>query len=491
MANNENNNLEKVLINVHEQDNLLICIKDEENFKVGKKYALTAIKEGDKIFKLGNQIGNALQDINVFEEVNEFNVGISDTHNYDFKFQGIDFENHNGLEEQFYGYGNGAYGVATRKCLLVISLVSCANSAVRIIEEELNHLKEIKEGDINVIPIIHSNGCGHNGQDLNLEVLQRLIEGYILNANCFGAIIIGLGCESNNFLESSDSLKKVIYRNTIQNFSSFQDLSLDVIKEVSSKLDKIASIKRKKFGLEHLKVALQCGGSDGLSGITANPVLGGAIDLLINKNGSAILSETPETFGAHDNFINRINTDANKKKFIQIVDRWEQGLNLINIENNPSTGNKEGGLSNIYEKSLGAVQKGGSSSILEILEFGEKSTIHTGLTFMDSPGYDPCSLTGQIASGANMICFTTGRGSSYDNSFLPVIKISSNKGMFERMSMFMDFDASGVLEGSSYEKVSKELYSEIVNYASGKETINENEKIKTSEFIPWNRGGMV
>ena len=199
MANNENNNLEKVLINVHEQDNLLICIKDEDNFKVGKKYALTAIKEGDKIFKLGNQIGNALQDINVFEEVNEFNVGISDTHNYDFKFQGIDFENHDGLEEQFYGYGNGTYGVATRKCLLVISLVSCANSAVRIIEEELNHLKEIKEGDINVIPIIHSNGCGHNGQDLNLEVLQRLIEGYILNANCFGAIIIGLGCESNNF----------------------------------------------------------------------------------------------------------------------------------------------------------------------------------------------------------------------------------------------------------------------------------------------------
>ena len=176
---------------------------------------------------------------------------------------------------------------------------------------------------------------------------------------------------------------------------------------------------------------------------------------------------------------------------MKIVDRWDQGLNLINIENNPSIGNKEGGLSNIYEKSLGAVQKGGSSKIQEILEFGEKSSIRTGLTFMDSPGYDPCSLTGQIASGANMICFTTGRGSSYDNSFVPVIKISSNRGMFERMSMFMDFDASAVLKSSSYREISRDLYSEILNYASGKPTINENETIKTSEFIPWNRGGMV
>ncbi len=487
----ENNNIEEILVNVHEKDNLYICIKDTADFKVGKKYALKDIKEGDKIFKLGNQIGNALEDINIFEELNEFNVGISNAHNYDFELQGINFENEDDLESSFYGYDNGTYGVATRKCLLVISLVSCANSAVRIIEEELNHIDVIKNGDIEVIPIIHSNGCGHNGQDLNLEVLQRLIEGYILNPNCFGAVIIGLGCESNNFLESSDSLKKVIYRNTIQNFSSFQDLSKNVIDEVIIKLDAIQSIKRKKFGLDKLKVALQCGGSDGLSGITANPVLGGAIDLLINNNGSAILSETPETFGAHANFINRIPNDSNRKKFMKIVDRWDQGLNLINIENNPSIGNKEGGLSNIYEKSLGAVQKGGSSKIQEILEFGEKSSIRTGLTFMDSPGYDPCSLTGQIASGANMICFTTGRGSSYDNSFVPVIKISSNRSMFERMSMFMDFDASAVLKSSSYRELSRDLYTEILNYASGKQTINENERIKTSEFIPWNRGGMV
>ena len=373
----------------HKLDNVLICIENGDgNYLLGKKYASTTIDEGEKIIKLGNQIGVAKKRIEEFEEIHEGNLTNMEDKSYNFNCEKID--SLNSKQNTFLGYDNSPHGVATRKCILVISLVSCANNAVRIIEEELKKKFSTDKNDLSIVGLIHSGGCGTDGSsDINLKLLQRSIEGYVLNPNCFGAIIIGLGCETNDYLESPAALEKVLYRDKIQSFSSFDNLTKDVLEKVSHKISPILDIERKEFEVSNLKLAVQCGGSDGLSAATANPILGGAVDLLVEKSGIAILSETPETFGAHINLMERIKNTEMKNKFEQLLMNWKDGENTNQISksqfdtDNPklsvTLGNIEGGLNDIYEKSLGSFQKGGTSSIEEVLEYGELMSTKTGL----------------------------------------------------------------------------------------------------------------
>ena len=388
-----------------------------------------------------------------------------------------------------YRRGDGRWG--TRNTIAILTSVNCSATVARRIADSFP-AEHLQKGVDDVVAYTHTGGCGGAADSEDVRLLQRTLAGYARHPNVVGVLIVGLGCEANqipNWLATEDLKASPALRTLSIQEAGGTLKAIEAGKTaVRELMDIAAASSREPAPLSGLVVGLQCGGSDGWSGITANPALGRAVDRLIAGGGSALLSETPEIWGAEHLLLRRSGADA-ARRLIERLDWWRDHAekNGMELNNNPSPGNLKGGLTTILEKSLGAVAKAGSAPLEDVIGYAEPLR-KAGLTFMDSPGYDPCSATGQIASGANLIAFTTGRGSVFGSKPAPCLKISSNARLADWMAEDIDIDASGILTGDSLDSVGDAIFQRLLSLASGNPSASEALGIGDSEFVPWQRG---
>ncbi len=500
-------------IRLNPDDNIVIALKDLETgvqlpdldrplsqaVARGHKIAIRDIALGEKIVRYGQTIGVATSAIAPGEHVHVHNLGMGG-HGADYAFSTQVHPLPVPAEQRhFMGYHRADGSVGTRNYLGILTSVNCSGSVARFIAEAVEKqgwLSEFENVD-GVVPIVHGTGCGMSGNDEGYDTLFRTLQGYARNPNFAGILLLGLGCEvmqvpdlvgrgrmrtDSNFrymtIQQSGGTRKTIER------------ALEQLKEMAAAANKSA---RAPAGLEHLMVGMQCGGSDGYSGITANPALGAASDMLVAHGGTTILSETSEIYGAEHLLTRRAVTPQVGAKIVERIHWWEEytARNGGQMDNNPSPGNKKGGLTTILEKSLGAVAKGGTAPLTQVYKFAEPVT-ERGFVFMDSPGYDPCSVTGQIASGANLVVFTTGRGSVSGYKPTPCIKLATNSEMYSRMSEDMDLNCGDIVsEGVSLEDKGREIFELFLRVASGEQTKSEELGFGGAEFVPWQMGAVM
>ncbi len=459
----------------------------------GHKVCLKSINKGDPIIKYDQIIGFASKDIKAGEHVH--------SHNLEFREFKRDFkvtDKKNIIDEKADTFFNGILrdngDVATRNYIGIVSTVNCSATVTKMIVEKIkysNILKDYPNID-GIVPITHSTGCGMNTVSEGMQIFQRTIDGFKNHPNFSHVFVIGLGCECAQVSLFDESLKKHnrIHFLTIQDEGGTKKIVEKVFSQIKNLLNEANDTERTSQPISHLTLALQCGGSDGYSGITANPALGVAADLLVKKGGSSILSETPEIYGAEHLLINRANSKETADKLIKRIEWWRHytSINDSTMDNNPAPGNKKGGLTTILEKSLGAVAKGGNSILQDVLNYAEPLK-NKGFNFMDSPGYDPVSVTGQVASGANVICFTTGRGSCFGCKPVPSLKLSTNTTMYEKMTEDMDINCGTIAEGKEkVEEVGHKIFELVVNTASGNKSKSEINGYGDEEFNPWQVG---
>jgi len=331
----------------------------------------------------------------------------------------------------------------------------------------------------------HGAGCAIDSQGEGLEVLQRTLGGYARPPNFAGILVVGLGCETNQLSSLVQTQRLQTF--TIQDTGGTARTVARGIELVRGMLPVANEVRREPVDASHLVVGLQCGGSDGHSGISANPVLGAAVDLVVRHGGTAILSETPEIYGAEHLLTRRAQSEAVGRKLVDRIRWWEAycARNGAAMNNNPSAGNKAGGLTTVLEKSLGGIAKAGSTSLVEVYEYAQP-VYARGLVFMDTPGYDPVSATGQVAGGANLICFTTGRGSAYGCAPTPSLKLATHTALWLRQGDDMDFNCGEVLSGGrSISELGAELFKLMLVTASGEPSRSERHGYGQQEFVPW------
>jgi len=470
----------------------------QQTIPSGHKVALQAIAAGSVVRKYGQPIGMASTDIAAGEHVHVHNVGMVSS--VGELAVGAAYRPQPAPDESlsFQGFVRPDGRVATRNYLGVISSVNCSATVCRHIAEAFrgDALAEFPHVD-GVVAITHGSGCGMGGNGEGLELLQRTLRGYADHPNFAGVLIIGLGCEVNQVAPLVETLRArepgLFATLTIQEQGGTRETLEQGKALLRGMLASANQARRVPVPLRHLVVGLQCGGSDGYSGISANPALGAAVDLLVRHGGTAILSETPEIYGAEHLLTHRAVSPAVADKLMQRLLWWERyaALHGGDLNNNPSPGNKAGGITTILEKSLGAVAKAGSSGLMDVLEYAEPVRAQ-GLVFMDTPGYDPVSATGQVAGGANLICFTTGRGSTYGCKPTPSLKLATNTPMFQRMQLDMDFDCGGIVDGrSSIAEAGEALFRLMLETASGAASKSEQNGLGDNEFLPWQLGAVM
>ncbi|TNC53053.1 altronate dehydratase [Rubellimicrobium rubrum] len=500
-------------IRLHPADNVVIALADLGAGTVlpeigvplllpvprGHKVAVAPIALGANVIRYGQIIGAATQAIQAGEHVHTHNLGMG-AHDTDYAF-GTDLRPLPPVTEarQFLGYHRADGQVGTRNYLGVLTSVNCSGSVARFIAEACEKEDWLRDNPAidGVVPIVHGTGCGMSGKDEGYETLFRTLQGYARNPNFAGILLVGLGCE---VMQVPDLIGKGRMRGdgafrymTIQQTGGTRrtvEKGVSILREMA---EQSAQAVRQPAGLEHLVIGMQCGGSDGYSGITANPALGAASDLLVAHGGTTILSETPEIYGAEHLLTRRAVSREVGEKIVERIKWWEDytGRWGGEMDNNPSPGNKKGGLTTILEKSLGAVAKGGTAPLSEVYKFAEPITTR-GFVYMDSPGYDPCSVTGQIASGSNLIVFTTGRGSVSGYKPVPCIKLSTNSEMYARMSEDMDIDCGDIVaQGVSLEEKGREIFEMFLATASGQRTKSEDLGFGGAEFVPWQMGAVM
>jgi altronate hydrolase len=335
------------------------------------------------------------------------------------------------------------------------------------------------------------------GEGEAMDVLRRTIAGYARHPNFAAVIMVGLGCEANQIsslvraekLTVADKLQTM----TIQETGGTTKTVQRGVAQIRELLPAANRIERQTVPASHLTVGLQCGGSDGLSGITANPALGAASDLLVRSGGTVVLSETPETYGAEHLLTRRAVSRPVGEKLLSLFDWWKQYTekNGGEMDNNPSPGNKAGGITTILEKSLGAAAKAGSTNLVDVVRYAEALTAR-GFVFMDTPGYDPVSATGQVAGGANLICFTTGRGSVFGCVPAPSLKLATNTPMYQRMTDDMDVNCGAIADGTeTVEACGRRIFDLILATASGQRSKSEALGFGEAEFAPWQLGAVM
>ncbi|MBU1296173.1 MAG: altronate dehydratase family protein [Gammaproteobacteria bacterium] len=501
----------KQTIRLHANDNVVIALSDlAEGSKLnefdvtllsyvprGHKVAVKNIAKGDNVIRYGQIIGQATQAIAVGEHVHVQNMGMGE-HLQDYAFS----QSSNSLPpilipRTFNGYHRENGKVGTRNYLGILTSVNCAGSVARFIEEaatKTDFLKEYPNID-GIVPIVHSTGCGMSGQGEGYQTLHRTLTGYANNPNFGGILLVGLGCEVlqvSSLVDSQEPSAAFRYM-TIQSEGGTRKTIEKGLQELHLLAQEANKATREPAPVSEIMVGMQCGGSDGYSGITANPALGYASDLLVRHGGTTILSETSEVYGAEHLLTRRAVSTEVGQKLIDRIHWWEDycARNGGEMDNNPSPGNKNGGLTTILEKSLGAVAKSGSAPLTDVYLFGE-AIDKKGFVFMDSPGFDPCSVTGQVASGANMIIFTTGRGSVSGYKPTPCIKLATNTEMYRRLQEDMDLNCGDIVTaGVSIEEKGKELFELIIRIASGEETKSEALGFGGAEFVPWQIGAVM
>ena len=465
----------------------------------GHKIAARAVAQGENVIRYGQIIGVATRPIAAGEHIHTHNLGMG-AHEQDYAHATEVRPLPAPAEPRtFLGYHRADGGVGTRNYLGILTSVNCSGSVARFIAEGIEKagwLDDFPNVD-GVVPIVHGTGCGMSGKDEGYDTLFRTLAGYARNPNFAGILLVGLGCE---VMQVPDLIGKARMRAdgnfrymTIQQTGGTRKTiqrGMEVLREMAEVANQA---RRQPAGLEHLMIGLQCGGSDGYSGITANPALGHASDLLVAHGGTTILSETSEIYGAEHLLTRRAVKPAVGAKIVERIHWWEEytARNGGEMDNNPSPGNKKGGLTTILEKSLGAVAKGGTAPLTQVYRFAEPIT-ERGFVFMDSPGYDPTSVTGQIASGANLIAFTTGRGSVSGYKPTPCIKLATNTEMYDRMSEDMDINCGDIItEGVTLEQKGREIFELFLRVASGEETKSEELGFGGAEFVPWAMGAVM
>lgn len=468
------------------------CLASSDAIPAGHKVAACHIAAGAAVRRYNQIIGFATQDIAAGQHVHLHNLAMHDFER-DYAFC-ADARPQQPPSESlvFNGIVRSDGRVATRNYIGVVSSVNCSATVCRQIADAFrgDALAEFPNVD-GVVSITHKTGCGMASQGEGIDLLRRVIAGYVRHPNFAAVVFIGLGCESNQIsallgaegLQESDRLRTM----TIQDMGGTRKTIEQGVELVRSLLPTANQASRQAVPVSHITVGLQCGGSDGYSGITANPALGAAMDLLVQHGGTAVLSETPEIYGAEHLLTRRAVSRDVGEKLIERIHWWEGYTQRLGGEmnNNPSPGNKAGGLTTILEKSLGAVAKAGTSNLADVVEYAQPVQSH-GLVFMDTPGYDPVSATGQVAGGANVICFTTGRGSVYGCKPTPSLKLATNSLMYHRMSEDMDINCGDILDGGkSVQEVGEEIFRRIIEIASGAGSKSELHGFGEDEFAPW------
>jgi altronate dehydratase len=503
--------MQDALIRLHAADNVAIALADlaagaspagldaslAGPVPRGHKVATRDIRAGEAVIRYGQIIGQATDSIAAGTHVHSHNLGMG-PHSSDYAI-GSESRALPPLEPlSFLGYHRPDGTVGTRNYLGILTSVNCSGSVARFIAEaaEKDPVLAAMPGIDGIVPIVHQTGCGMSGTNEGYRTLMRTLKGYARNPNFGGILLVGLGCEvmqvpdlvGQGRLRPDGNFRYM----TIQGEGGTRatiDRALGVLREMAV----VASrVPRAPAPVSKLMVGLQCGGSDGYSGITANPALGHASDLLVRMGGTTILSETPEIYGAEHLLTRRAVSREVGETLLERIRWWEDYTvrNEGEMDNNPSPGNKRGGLTTILEKSLGAVAKGGTAPLVGVYKFAEPITT-PGFTYMDSPGYDPCSVTGQIASGATMIVFTTGRGSVSGYKPSPCIKLATNSEMYARMKEDMDINCGDILDGVSIEAKGEEILQKIIAVASGEKTFSEALGFGGAEFVPWQIGAVM
>lgn len=464
----------------------------------GHKIAMDDIPKGAPVRKYAQVIGYAAEDIAKGAHVH--------THNLEFRNVDTEYEFATNLQpaaparetDYFMGYRRATGRVGTRNYIAVLTSVNCSATAARLIAEHFTPERLADYPNVDgVVAFVHGTGCAMGGDGTGFELLQRTLWGYARNPNVGGVLMAGLGCEMMqiDWLIESYGLKPgpLFQTMNIQDIGGLRRTVEWGIEKINAMLPIVNDVKREKCPASELMVALQCGGSDAWSGITANPAVGYACDLLVAQGGTGVLAETPEIYGAEHLLTARATDRAVGDKLIELIKWWEgyTARNGGSMDNNPSPGNKKGGLTTILEKSLGAAAKGGTTPLTGVYKYAEPVTAK-GFTFMDSPGYDPASVTGQIASGCNLVVFTTGRGSAFGSKPSPTLKVATNSEMYNRLIDDMDINAGRILtEGASVEEVGREIYAAWLRMASGEKSKSEAQGLGDFEFVPWQVGAVM
>jgi altronate hydrolase len=466
----------------------------------GHKMATVDIAEGAAILKFGQIIGFASQPIPAGSWVHEHNVTMHDFER-DYRFaEDARVEEVLPVAQQatFQGFRRSDGKVGTRNYIAILTSVNCSASVARFMAEEIVRsgiLRDYPNID-GVIPLVQGGGCALDIKGEGYEILKRTQWGYATNPNVGGVVMVGLGCEGFQIgrwkeaynVQESDTFRTM----TIQEVGGTKKTVAAGVEAIRHMLPLVNAHRRETCPASELMLALQCGGSDGYSGITANPALGKAVDLLVRHGGTAILSETPEIYGAEHLLTRRAANREVGEKLVSMIHWWEDytARNKMEMNNNPSPGNKLGGLTTILEKSLGAAAKGGSTTLTGGYNYAEPVTAK-GFVYMDTPGYDPVAATGQVAGGANVLCFTTGRGSAYGCKPTPSIKLATNTPMYRHMIDDMDINCGDILDGVSLEEKGREIFETVLRVASGERTKSEELGYGDAEFVPWQVGATM
>jgi altronate hydrolase len=464
----------------------------------GHKLALHPLAIGHAVRKFNQIIGFATQPIAAGEHIHTHNLAVGEVEK-DYAI-GVDAHQSPAIADAaagtFLGYRRADGRVGTRNYVGILTTVNCSASVARRIAAHFT--PEILSAFSNVdgvVTLTHGTGCGIASGGEGAEVLRRVFAGYATHPNFASVLLMGLGCETNQIdsLVELTGSRDTVHTANIQEEGGTSASIRNGIASVYKMLEQANRQTRTSVPASHLVIGLQCGGSDAYSGISANPALGVAADHLVRDGGTAILSETPEIYGAEHLLTRRASRPEVAERLLDRIRWWEAytAQHKATMDNNPQPGNKTGGLTTILEKSLGAVAKGGSSNLREVYLYAEQVREH-GLVFMDSPGFDPVSATGQVAGGANLICFTTGRGSVFGCKPTPSIKIASNTALFQRMQDDMDINCGCIIDGEqTVEQAGAAIYNEILEIASGKPTRSEVHGFGEEEFQPWVLGATL
>jgi arabinonate dehydratase len=477
----------------------LVRLRDD--IPAGHKVAVRDVPEGGEVRKYGQVIGVATRPISAGEHVHTHNLAFADFER-DYAF-GQDAKGRAvvaGPPATFNGIVRADGRVATRNYLGIVTSVNCSATVARMIAGQFQEGSELAAMFPNldgVVALTHGSGCGMAGSGEGFDLLRRTLSGYAMHPNFAGLLVLGLGCEVNqvrSLTEGFDLPTTTPFLSmTIQEMGGTRATVREATARMRELAEEANQAERIPVPASELILGLECGGSDGYSGITANPALGVAADLLVQHGGTAVLGETPEIYGAEHLLTRRAVSREVGERLVERIHWWEDYVKRCgaSLDNNPSPGNKEGGLTTILEKSLGAVAKGGSQDLAAVYEYAEPITAK-GFVFMDTPGYDPVSVTGMVAGGANVVCFTTGRGSVFGSKPAPCLKLATNSDTYFRMSEDMDVNCGAIVDGTtSVDDCGREIFDLVLAVASGQPSKSEDLGFGDEEFTPWQLGAVL
>ena len=479
-----------------------MVVRVTEDVPAGHKVAVADVPAGGEVRKYGQVIGLATRPIAAGQHVHSHNLAFAPVgHDYAFCAD-LDAARLGAAASPatFEGILRSDGRVATRNYIGILTTVNCSATVAKMVagrfHKELGLLDEFARVD-GVVALTHGSGCGMAGSGEGFEVLRRTLAGYAAHPNFAGIVVLGLGCEVNQVRSLTEDfgpdVTAPVVAMTIQGSGGTRSTVEEATRAVLEMAEQANDVHRVPVPASRLVLGLECGGSDGYSGITANPALGAAADLVVQQGGTVVLGETPEIYGAEHLLTRRATTPEVGKRLVERIRWWESYVSALgaSLDNNPSPGNKEGGLTTILEKSLGAVAKAGSSPLTAVYEYAQHVGT-PGFVFMDTPGYDPVSVTGMVAGGANVICFTTGRGSVFGSKPAPCLKLATNSAMYRRMEDDMDVNCGAILDGeTTVATLGEEIFRKVLEVASGRPSKSEALGFGEEEFTPWQIGAVL